>query len=421
MAAHRSAVYFVVAGLNSFSTVLFFYYFYFFAREAFGFDDARNLWLAALQGGVYAVGSWMGGRAAERWGYRRGLMAGLALMAAAWTAGIRAEGAVWHIGLLVVATLGMSCTWPALEALVTEGQDRSGMHRSVGVYNLVWAGTGALAYFTGGAVLEWLGMRALHLVPLAIVCSELVLLVLAKPPHRPAQPEAQTGSLPSWKTDHPQARRFLLMAWLANPLAYMAIQTLIAVMPGVTTRLGLSTTWAGMCASIWCFARLGAFALLGQWAGWHYRFGWLAAGYATLTTCFALILLAPSTLVLILAQIGFGLALGLIYSSSLFYSMDAGPARGQHGGIHEAAIGLGNMSGPLIGALALQWGPQTPRSDTIAITCLLVAGGWILWKMRPDEPAPGLSGNKPSFGHSKGRGLSRPPARGSRAGSSDQC
>jgi len=394
MAAHRSAVYFVVAGLNSFSTVLFFYYFYFFAREAFGFDDAQNLWLAALQGGVYAIGSWMGGRAAERWGYRRGLMAGLALMAAAWTAGIRAEGAVWHIGLLVLATLGMSCTWPALEALVTEGKDRSGMHRSVAFYNLVWAGTGALAYFTGGAVLEWLGMQAMYLVPLAIVCVELVLLGFQKAPSRPAQPDTQSPPCPACGTPHPQARRFLLMAWLANPLAYMAIQTLIAVMPGVTTRLGLSTTWAGMCASIWCFARLGAFALLGQWAGWPYRFSWLAAGYATLTTCFALILLAPSTLVLVLAQIGFGLALGLIYSSSLFYSMDAGPARGQPGGIHEAAIGLGNMSGPLIGALAWEWVPQLPQGGTIAITCLLVAGGWILWRMRPQKPDSSLPGNE---------------------------
>jgi len=66
----------------------------------------------------------------------------------------------------------------------------------------------------------------------------------------------------------------------------------------------------------------------------------------------------------------------LIYYSSLFYSMDAGEAKGEHGGIHEAAIGLGNMSGPLIGALALQLWPARLESGAVAVSLLLV-GGWL--------------------------------------------
>ena len=48
--------YFILEGLNSFATVDYFYYFYFFMQTVFGFDNKANLWLAALNGVVYAVG-----------------------------------------------------------------------------------------------------------------------------------------------------------------------------------------------------------------------------------------------------------------------------------------------------------------------------------------------------------------------------
>src|SRR5262249_17788423 len=151
------------------------------------------------------------------------------------------------------------------------------------------------------------------------------------------------------------AKKFLSMAWLANPFAYIGINTLIAVIPGIAHRLQLSTMLAGFTCSTWCFARLGAFILLWQWSGWHYRFRWLLTAYLMLIASFATILLVPSLPVLLLAQLFFGSAVGLLYYSSLFYSMDISETKGEHGGFHEAAIGLGNFAGPAIGAAALRF------------------------------------------------------------------
>ena len=99
---------------------------------------------------------------------------------------------------------------------------------------------------------------------------------------------------------------------------------------------------------------------------------------------FAAILLSPNIYALIgVAQIFFGVAIGLIYYSSLFYSMDGGDATSEHGGIHEAAIGLGNCVGPGIGAAALQFLPQFQNSGAIAVSVLLLCGfgGLIsIWK-----------------------------------------
>jgi hypothetical protein len=171
-----------------------------------------------------------------------------------------------------------------------------------------------------------------------------------------------------------KGRKFLMMAWLANPFAYIGINTLIAVMPGVARRLELSTMLAGFCCSAWCFARLATFAFLWQWSGWHYRFRWLLLAYVALIGSFVTILLVPNLVVLVVAQLLFGAAVGLLYYSSLFYSMDLSDTKGEHGGLHEAAIGLGNFAGPAVGAAALQFLPQYPHSGALAVSVLLLCG-----------------------------------------------
>jgi hypothetical protein len=55
-----------------------------------------------------------------------------------------------------------------------------------------------------------------------------------------------------------------------------------------------------------------------------------------------------------LAQIVLGLSLGTIYSASLYFGMVVSDGSTEHGGYHEALIGLGQILGPLVGA-TLQW------------------------------------------------------------------
>ena len=93
------------------------------------------------------------------------------------------------------------------------------------------------------------------------------------------------------------------MAWLANPFAYIAINTLIAVLPGVAAKFQLTPMLAGFCCSIWGFARLAAFVALWHWDGWHYRFRWLVTAFGMLIGAFAVILLVPSLAALVVAQV----------------------------------------------------------------------------------------------------------------------
>jgi predicted MFS family arabinose efflux permease len=402
--------YFFLEGMNSFAVVYYFYYLYFYMQKAFAFGNEANLILAAINGATYAVTAWGGGKFAQRFGYFTALKLGFGIMAASLALGWWLTTAPGEIFVMVLTVVGMSFTWPTLEALVSEGESGDGLQHMVGVYNVVWATTAAIGNFTGGAMLDYLGLRSLFYVPLTILAAQLVLTFWLERVAPNKSGKAHVTRTPEFRTDPnsiiesvapaavgplgatgvllappPQAaivtprppataKKFLSMAWLANPFAYIGINTLIAVIPGIAHRLELSTMLAGFCCSTWCFARLAAFILLWQWSGWHYRFRWLLTAYLMLIVSFAAILLVPNLAVLLLAQLLFGGAVGLLYYSSLFYSMDISETKGEHGGLHEAAIGLGNFAGPAIGAAALQFLPQYPHGGAIAVTLLLVCG-----------------------------------------------
>lgn len=369
---------YVLEGLNSFGLTYFFYYFYFFTQKRFGFDNKANLVLAAALGLVCAVAAIYGGRFAQRAGYFAALKVGFSIMLVSLGTGyFLGEVVSGHLAVAAVATVGMCFTWATFEAMVSEGESYESLQGKLGFYNVVWAATGALAYFIGGAILENFGLRSMYAVPILILVAQLVITF-----HLESQARRDLGhrlaTTGAAHAPHPQppakARGFLRMAWLANPFSYIAINTLVAVMPGIAQRLGLSTTLAGFCGSIWCFARVAAFFGFWFWTGWHYRFRWLLAAFLALISSFAVMLLVPNLAVVILAQILFGAALGLNYCSSLFYSMDVGETKGEHGGIHEAAIGLGNFVGPAVGAASLHFLPSQPNSGAIAVTVLLAGG-----------------------------------------------
>ena len=119
---------------------------------------------------------------------------------------------------------------------------------------------------------------------------------------------------------------------------------------------------------------MAAFYGLWHWPGWHYKFRWLLTAYLFLIASFILMVGARQLPVLVISQLFFGAALGLIYSSSLFYSMDLGDTKGEHGGLHEAAIGLGNFAGPAVGAASLHFLPQYANSGIVAVGVLLLVG-----------------------------------------------
>lgn len=370
---------FVLEGLNAYGTTVYFTYLYFFMRDRFGFSNLENLALAALNGAVYAVWVVFAGRYAQRRGYFRALGWGFAILAAGMGAGAFVPTVAGQVLVLLVWTFGLALTWPALEAITSEQEPPHRLQRLLGIYNLVWSGGSGLATFSGGLVLEHLGARGIFLLPAALHVLQLGLLARLVRLHSrrrggapPASPSAPVTSRP--EPGAVSRRVFLRLAWIANPLAYVAVNAIIPVIPELARRFDLSPAWAGVFCSVWALARAGGFAVFWLWSGWHYRFRWLAGAYAAMTVCFAWILLGQHLAGLVLAQAVFGLCLALIYYSSLFYSMDVGETKGEHGGLHEAAIGAGFFGGPALGAVSLFFLPGVNSAHAWAVSAVLLLG-----------------------------------------------
>ncbi len=381
---HSKLWLFVVEGLTSFAATAFGYYVYFLTHSKFGFTNNANLILAAGAGLIYATFSWLGGKISQKLGYVKTMQLGLALATGALCFGGCVQGLAAVLLTLILASIGFCMVFPSIEAELSEGETSRQLQRLVGWYNITWAITGAVAYFWGGTILEKLGPRAVFFVPCVVVLTGLILATIASRTYLRANPEGlihKPTEIPtqSYASQNETASKhirksFMYMAWIANPLAYAAINTLVPIAPIIAERHGLSPMWAGFYGSVWFFARVLAFILLMHWFWWHYKF-WVLLGTCTaLITSFLAVSLSINLPMFILGQILFGLATGLIYYSSLYYSMHVGETKGEHGGIHEAAIGLGNFAGPATGALATYFSSRISHADLFGVTLLLLLG-----------------------------------------------
>jgi predicted MFS family arabinose efflux permease len=383
---------FVLEGLNALAAAYYFNYLFFYMQEHFGFGNERNLLLTAEYGFLYMFAAWGAGRLGHRHGYFFFLRLGFSIVLATMLAGALVPKFLGYsraammaqVAIVAVWTLGLCGIWPMLQALLTKGESPRVAAQTAGIYNIIWAVAAAIAYLTGGAMLDrfhgeilfWTA-AGLHLVQLLMLGPLQKLSIAAS-----AQPAAQNSTAESVAELNPRpiakARTFLHLAWLANPFAYVAIYGMLPVVPKLSERLGLTPTSAGLVYSVWFWVRLGAFIWFWLWPGWHYRFSLLLGAFVAMIASFATILLCTNIWVLIAVQVVFGIAVGLIYYSSLFYSMDAGESTGKRGGVHEAAIGVGTTIGPVAGAVALHWYPG--QINAVAwYVCGLLAVGLVLF------------------------------------------
>lgn len=379
-------VFYLLEGLNAFACSYYFNYLFFYLRDVFGFGNKENLAICAFHGLIYAIGSWQGGKFVAKVGQIRALKIGFIGMAISLAAGIYLAAYLPFIFLILIGwTISMCLIWPSIESLVSDNEPADKVPSMVGIYNVVWAAGSAISYFVGGAIYEHLGRLSLFWFPPLIHIVQLLVLsgTINKPVHSdtsvsPVNTEKQSSTQPSKNVvDKNVAEKFLRMAWIANPFAYVAMNTILAVIPGLAKTHGLNPTETGLFCSIWFFARLVAFVILWQWTGWHYKFRWMLSSYAMLIGGFMTILIAQKLWIICLAQVAFGWAIGLFYYSSLYYAMDVGEAGAEHGGLHEAAIGIGILVGPAIGSISLYTVPDKPHIFTYAIAILLTCS--LIW------------------------------------------
>jgi MFS family permease len=373
MVSPAKFLFYLIELINCYASIYYSNFLFFYLHRTFGFGKAENLLTAALGGFVYIIASWQSGKLAERYGCIRMLYMGACGVILSLSLGLAFNAPIEQIIIYCLWTVGVCFIWPAIETLISE-RAGSSLPKMVGIYNITWAAGGALGYFTGGILIEKLGMTSVFWLPLVLVVIELAILPWAASLLKKENNHQCHDAHPTSIVYPSDARRFLRMAWIANPFSYVAINTVIPLVPSIAEKLALSTGMAGIVCSLWMFARLAAFAAFWRWPGWHYRFKWLAGAFLLMIVCFFGFLIAQSISLLLIAQVGFGLSIGLIYYSSLYYSMNVSENHGSNAGLHEAMIGAGMFIGPAVGAATLYLVPTAAGIGAWSVGGLLCAG-----------------------------------------------
>lgn len=366
-------LFYLIEFINSYAAVYYSNFLFFYLKRTFGFGEGANLLTAALGGMVYIVASWQCGKWIHRWGAIRLLFLGICGVIFALALGMAVTSPSGQVLVYGLWTVGICLIWPTLETLISERSGRE-LTKMVGIYNVTWAASAAITYFTAGLLIEKLGMPSVFWLPLGLTVIELALVPFAAK-QLAYESGIQDHEMHITSPVHPaDSRRFLRMAWIANPFSYVAINTVIPLIPSLAEKLGLSTGMAGIICSFWMFARLAAFAVFWRWTGWHYRFRWLAGSCLLMIVCFFAFLLTQSIALLLIAQVGFGLSIGLIYSSSLYYSLNVTDDQAKNAGLHEAMIGVGLFIGPAVGAASLFLAPAAHGVGAWSVGGLLCLG-----------------------------------------------
>jgi MFS family permease len=365
-------------GANFLAVCIFFY-----MRHRFGWEVWQNLLLACGQGMVYVVGALMANVMAARLGRRRSLMLiCLGTMLIALQAMV--SRSAWGMAVAVLLyTLVSAAAWPFLESLVSADAGPHELSRRLGIYNLVWSGAGAGVMAVNGTVMDY-WPSGLFLIPLLAHVAGWFLTLLMQGNHAGAAPSAAV---------HPPAEPKLLAKrtlalWLSRialPATYVVIYSLLAMLPSLPVLEPLDTAWRTAVSSVWMIARVATFAVLGATLWWHTRPLVLLGAAVLMLVAFLGVTVQPSALTglrlhagleigwMIAWQVVLGVVLGVIYCGSLYFGMVLSEGSTEHGGYHEALIGLGCALGPGAGAIAQWIWPGNLLAGILAVAAVIGA------------------------------------------------
>ena len=353
---------------------------FFYTNRRFGWGLRENFTLAAAQGVVYVVGALLAHGITTRVAPRTVLSVLYVILAAIAFAPLAADSQTGVVAAVLAYTALMAIGWPILESLVSTGVDAAALAKRVSTYNVVWAGTGALIIAVNGAIIDY-WPAGVFVITAAVHAAGAALILANNGSQAPQLPSLPAGVEPEL------LRVRTLALWLSRismPASYALIYALSALLPSLPPMQRIPTWAATLVGCTWLASRWATFFALGRNDWWHTRPRMLLVAAWLMLVVFAVIAWQPSSAVagphalaldigwLILCQIVIGIAIGLIYSASLYFGMVLSDGSTEHGGYHEALIGLGSILGPGAGALAQWLRPGQTTLGVLAVSAVLL-------------------------------------------------
>ncbi|MFO7898555.1 MAG: MFS transporter [Planctomycetota bacterium] len=267
----------------------------------------------------------------------------------------------WHLFAITVGRSAfMGMFWPSLEARITDGAEGREMTRRLGWFGISFCSGLLLGYPVSG-LLHDASPRTPFFVGAGI--GALLWVMLHQTFRRDTTHdghvlgEGETDDLNAQRLPPaPLRRAFLVSAWVANALSYAGASVLRNLFPrfarlSAPDGLGFSGFEAGLIAGGSSAAMLLAFVFFGGYHFWHYRYRYLIGGQMAMLAGAVIFAVASPMSVLLAGSLLFGTGAGVVYMSSIYYSLEGHAKRAGQSGLHEGILCFGWSGGMLIVAL----------------------------------------------------------------------
>jgi MFS family permease len=379
---------------------------FFYTRHRFGWSLRSNFLLATTQGAFYVAGAMNANRLTHFWS-RRGALTRLygAMSLVGLLGAMLPYSLVLAILLPVYSALG-AMSWPILESLVSDGLESDRLSRRIALYNVVWSAAGALTLAVNGTIIEHFAGGVFAIPAIFHGCAMMLMRVSSRNMSDPAPASTHAPVAPA-KIEPELLRLRTTALWLSRvalPATYVLIYSLMALMPSLPVLRALDTARQTLVGSTWMITRLLTFVLLGVTVWWHTRPRLLVIAACLMLLAFFGTAMRPSDLLghgsqftdlfsMLVSQALLGVVLGLIYAASLYFGMVLSEGSTEHGGYHEALIGLGSILGPGAGAIAQTIRPGDVHfgimavGGVVAASVLAVGATALLLQFRTENPA----------------------------------
>ena len=328
-----------------------------FALPLFAIRLGASVFQLGLMGSgsalCYTLGSICLGHLSDILGRKRILFVGC-LSFGALTGIITFADSVGEVILLCMLSSGVSMAlfWPPFEAWIADSRVDSALTDALGKFNVAWSIGAFIGPLVGGFLFKidyWLPLCATALLSFCVAGA-----LLSFSPEKGSEFEKR------WSNDQNPDQKssggtFLHIAWMANFVSFFAVGIVRNLFPKLAVHLGMDSRTLGLLMAVLAFSQAWTFFLLKRNPSWQYRLKPIVAIQLLTALAMSLMLFFNSLVFFGVAFFLLGANLATGYSASIFCSLHRQAKKGQMSGLHEAILGMGFLTGPILGGLVAKY------------------------------------------------------------------
>lgn len=344
------------------------------ALKHFGASPLTLGLMGMFSSGGYALIALLAGWLSDKTGRRRWILASAAFQILSGLLLPYCRELWQFVFLAALHTTMLGFFWAPFMGLFSESTPHDQLSRALGNYNISWCLGGIMGSVLSGTLYDHLGPAAPFWFGSALMACALIILTSSRPAKLAELQEHPLGN-------SPLAPLYLRQAWALLISNFFVMGMMIYIFPKLAEipALAISATGISLLHGVRMTAMLLTFALMGSTVFWHFR-------QFPVHLCYLLMLLIMIAMglinlpwVFILPFVGFGVATGIAYGLSAYYSMLAPESKGSLVGVHEAFLSLGSTCGPIFGGMVIILTGQPAMPFWIGLIPMILLWAVCLW------------------------------------------